>query len=158
MFCQLFCKLQESLKRARETAADNPVYKKMKVELENMGKDNDAQQDDNNQQDNTPDQQGKQRNKRQLLKAFKSYTVRKGKEGRFKGWSTRACDDMTEHVITLTREECKVQYDRFRAGYRQVYLSRIQAKKNSSPGEGQPVVKPRYKVVWGIPDIPLEEI
>jgi hypothetical protein len=46
----------------------------------------------------------RQQKRRRLLKSFREYTVRQSDEGKFKGWSKRAADEMTSYCKKLKVE------------------------------------------------------
>ena len=96
----MFCLADtESLKRAREAAKDNAVYKKMKTTLDSIMSPASVLQEQ--------DKKDEQKKKRMLLKPLRSYTARQGKEGRFKGWSKRAAADMAALCKKVKKKETK---------------------------------------------------
>ena len=151
--------------KARKAAKDNAMYKQMKAALACASRavvpEDDAAEDTAEDAEDTtvtvPEDKKKeeQRSKRQLLKAFRTYTARQGRECRFKGWSRRAAVDMSALCKKL-KEESKVQYARFRAGYREVYNARKEEKKNS-PEYKEPILVD-YDNNWDVDDIDIQEI
>jgi phage-related tail protein len=147
--------------KARKAAKDNAMYKQMKAALASASRavvpEDDAAEDTEDTTVTVPEDKKKeeQRSKRQLLKAFRTYTARQGRECRFKGWSKRAAVDMSALCKKL-KEESKVQYARFRAGYREVYNARKEEKKNSPEYKAPIVVE--YDNIWDVDDIHIQEI
>jgi len=62
-----------------------------------------------------------------VLKGFREYTTAKGMEGKFKGWSSRAANDMKEAIMALKKVEKKDLL--FRQVYREIYKEAKGAKK-----------------------------
>jgi hypothetical protein len=65
------------------------------------------------------DQKTNKKRKRKLMKDLKLYTVQRGEEPAFRGWSSRAYSDMASHRVAITKESGL--YKRFDMAYRQLY-------------------------------------
>jgi hypothetical protein len=96
--------------------------------------------------------------KRKVLKTFREYTNPQGDEGRFKGWSNRASDDMATLLDILTEESDGTKAKRFRAAYRLTYDAKIglEKKKKAIQAASQSNYE---KSIWRLGDIEeFEEI
>lgn len=147
--------LEEMVKKTRRLAKGNATYREVKKALEAMQQGipsevaQDKSTDDMYEEDRKREQQ---RKKQKILKPLREYTVRKGEEGRFKGWSKRAAGDMAAlcNKIKDEREDCA----RFRAAYREIYQMRRQMKPVIEVGE----IVVDYSVVWDVGMVDAVEI
>ena len=144
----------EAHTKVRQAARKNPKYKAFKKALDEKEKEEETEGGEENQE-NEPSSAtgGEARNKRRkTLKALREYTSNpKEDEGRFKGWSSRAADDMTSHVVALSisTQERNV----FNKMYRHVYKKRqgVAATKRKRKEIGEELINPNYAVdQWGL--------
>ena len=140
------------LKEARKIARTNHTYKEMKKVLDSERR-NDALEEGEEEMNQDEKKKFNMRKRRKLLQPFREYTVRQGEEGKFKGWSKRAAEDMI--AISKKLKEEKVEYTKFRKAYREFYCKRYQAKRKASL-----MVLPEvdYSELWDVDDNPLTEI
>jgi hypothetical protein len=86
--------------------------------------------------------------RRKLLKTFREYTVPKTtEEGKFRGWSKRASDEMTAISKKLARENQSSRSKMFNAAYRQVYGTRYNEKRKAAEIDDEPV---DYSELWDL--------
>jgi len=106
-------KRQETLlKKVRLQASNNEKYRQLK----------NAMDEKDNAENTAPalrDDEAQRHKKRKVLKGFREYTTAKGTEGKFKGWSSRAANDMKEAIMALKKVEKKDLL--FRQVYREIY-------------------------------------
>ena len=140
------------LKEARKIARTNHTYKEMKKVLDSERR-NDALEEGEEEMNQDEKKKFNMRKRRKLLQPFREYTVRQGEEGKFKGWSKRAAEDMI--AISKKLKEEKVEYIKFRKAYREFYCKRNQAKRKASLN-----ILPEvdYSELWDVDDCPLTEI
>jgi hypothetical protein len=86
------------------------------------------------------------------LRSLREYTCANDVEGRFKGWSLRAADDMAALIATLNRTPAK--YKVFRRAYRATYRNRLTDSGKKKKAIEQPVPVNYSTNVWGLADIP----
>ena len=139
----------ELLKNTRRMARSNTTYKNVKRALDEMRHDaaGDAEEDGDDMY-----QEGKIREKlrkrRKILKPFREYTFWQGEEGRSKGWSKTAANDMAALCKNLKEE--KEEHGKFRAAYREIYHLRHQAKPKAIEVEE---VQVDYRELWDVENI-----
>jgi hypothetical protein len=86
--------------------------------------------------------------RRKLLKTFREYTVPKTtEEGKFKGWSKRASDEMTAISKKLAKEGESSRSKMFNAAYRKVYGTRYNEKRKADEIDHEPV---DYSELWDL--------
>ena len=104
---------ETALNKVRLVASNSDRYKQLKSSLL-------LDQDDT--ENAAPDclDQEKRNKKRKVLKGFREYTTAKDTEGKFKGWSGRASNDMKTAIMALKTVERKDLL--FRRVYREIYL------------------------------------
>ena len=146
---------EEKLKKARRAARTNATYKEVKKALETMRRESnvDAEDESENGMNEREMKNSRLAKRRKLLKPFREYTFPQRAEGKFKGWSKRAVEDMIS--ITKKLKEEKIEHLRFRQASREFYFRRNLAKRKASEME-EVVVD--YNEVWDVDDIPLAEI
>lgn len=144
----------ENHTKVRQASRKNPKYKAFKKALDEKEKEEETEGGEENQE-NDPSSAtgGEARNKRRkTLKALREYTSNpKEDEGRFKGWSSRAADDMTSHVVALSKST--PERDVFNKMYRHVYKKRqgLAATKRKRKEIGEELTNPNYAVdQWGL--------
>lgn len=150
-------KTDDVLKRVRGVAKKNATYKEVKKTLESMLRaagGREEQEGDDNDIDVEEMKRDKMKKRRKVLKQFREYTAQQGEEGRFKGWSKRAADDMAAYCKNLKKE--KTELLRFRKAYREVYRSREQEKRKTPKSKED--VQVDYSQLWDVEDIPHTEI
>ena len=102
-------------------------------------------------QEGTP----QRRKRRKILKSFREYTSTNEEEGRFKGWSCRAGEDMAEYMETWSAPHVLYRRQLFWLAYRETYKQKQDAlgrKKKPNSVQQKP---PNYqKKVWGFQDVP----
>jgi hypothetical protein len=143
----------EAHTKVRQASRKNPKYKAFKKALDEKEKEEETEGagEENQENEASTAAAGEARNKRRkTLKALREYTNPKEDEGRFKGWSSRAADDMTSHVVALsqsTRER-----DVFNKMYRHVYRKRQGlAASGRKRKEIEELINPNYAVdQWGL--------
>jgi hypothetical protein len=134
---------EKKLKGARKEARSNGNYKKMVKEMATLAN-NDQQTDHENIEE-------QKRKRRKLLKSFKEYTTKQDNEGRFKGWSFRAAEDMAEMVTAIQKDSAR--YRRFNQAYREVYHKRFDKKGNNNGGSSEKEFVPDYNKLWSFSEI-----
>ena len=147
---------EDALKKVRQTGRSSDRYKKFKRSLdEEMVEQNrlaGAAQNEDEQELMLVESRSK---KRKVLKAFREYTNPKDEEGKFKGWSTRAANDMKDLIMALNTVTLKQKL--FWKFYRSFYIQRNKGvgKKKKAVEESGPS---NYEVdVWGLAAItPIE--
>jgi hypothetical protein len=147
----------ESHTKVRQASRKNPKYKAFKKALDEKEKEEEREGGEDNQE-NEPSSAtvaGEARNKRRkTLKALREYTNPKQDEGRFKGWSSRAADDMTTHVVELSKST--PERDVFNKMYRHVYQKRQELAGTAGRKRKEIVeelINPNYAVdQWGLQD------
>jgi hypothetical protein len=94
--------------------------------------------------------------KRKVLKTFREYTNPKDEEGKFKGWSTRAANDMKELIMALNTVTPKQKL--FWKFYRSFYIQRSKGGGKNKKTVEEESGPSNYEVdVWGLPPItPVE--
>lgn len=143
----------ESHTKVRQASRKNPKYKAFKKALDEKEKEEETEGGEDNQE-NEPSSAaaGEARNKRRkTLKALREYTNPKEDEGRFKGWSSRAADDMTFHVVALSKST--PERDVFNKMYRHVYKKRqgLTATGRKRKEIVEELINPNYAVdQWGL--------
>ena len=168
----LLGKYGRELKKIWQAASKNKKYKEFKKAL---GKATESDDDQNTSDVEEDEQEGEKENestrqgeqhasvfmeqrtkKRKILKSFREYTNSNDEEGKFKGWSTRAGEDLsilTHKLMVVTSKE-KV----FRRAYRHIYKQKIVAssKKKKANKEPKPV---NYQTkIWNLEVIESVEI
>jgi hypothetical protein len=169
----LLGKSRRELKKVWQAASKNKKYKEFKKAL---GKATESDDDPQNTSDaEEEEQEGEKENestrpgeqhasvfmeqrtkKRKILKSFREYTNSTEEEGKFKGWSTRAGEDLsvlTEKLLTVSSKE-----KLFRRAYRHIYKQKIVAssKKKKANKEPKPV---NYQTkIWNLEVIESVEI
>jgi hypothetical protein len=142
------------LKKVWDKASKNTKYKELKKawNLENEALNN--QEEPNDQENEQPTDIGTKKRKR--LRSFREYTCANDEEGRFKGWSLRAADDMAALIAKLDSTPAKYQV--FRRAYRATYQNKLtdSGKKKKPIQQPVPVNYPRN--VWGLADIPEVDV
>jgi hypothetical protein len=146
-------KTEENIKKARRLSKTNSTYKEVKRELETMNEDDAVGEPDVDDVQGQSEKKLRQNKRRKTLKKFREYTVKQDTEGKFKGWSNRATEDMAKLCKKI--REGKEEYAAFRRAYREIVASRNQGKKKKSQ---EPVIEVDYKELWDLGDIPLTEI
>ena len=126
------------LKKLRQLASTGEKYKKFKMALDEEGS---GAEEENAMFES-------RNKKRKVLKAFREYTNPKDEEGKFKGWSTRAANDMKAHMRRLAIVTPKDKL--FRRVYRRIYQeSKIHTGKKKKATEEE--VPENYEVeMWGL--------
>ena len=138
-------KTEQGLKRAVSKARQNDTYKEMMRTLDEIGE---GTIDDIADEDDLSEEQVKlarMRKKRKILKPLREYTVRQGEEGKFKGWSRRAADDMAR--LNSELKEKSVECAKLQATYMDVYRSRHKAPNKKKNHEEPPV---NYSELWDL--------
>jgi hypothetical protein len=158
-------KTEAALKKARRAARTNGKYKDVKKSIEKeeatmatndvvppAGDGSPPVVDDEEQV--LQEQRAK---KRKILKSFREYTNPQEDEGRFKGWSRRASEEMESLQMTLNEEMGTTRARLFRAAFRMNFReSQRSGKKKRVVQESAP---PNYQSnIWGLGDIPQVEI
>ena len=157
---------KKEAKTARSIARWNENYKRI---LEVV---NDENGDDDGKKcfklgmgGNAEEVKERNRKRRKILKEFKEYTVPRGQEGRFKGWSKRAAHDLAEVTRRLRNETSQNRYKRFRVAYR-AWFRMKNRKENGRDNEngrdgGNEVnmqVESNCNVFRDVPECVIEEI
>ena len=167
-------KTESALKKARRAARSNERYKELKkiLEQEEWRKaataartTEDVLPADDRGRSRPPvdnderviQEQEQRTKKRKILKSFREYTNPHDDEGRFKGWSRRASEEMAVLHATLTEEIHTTRAKLFRAAYRMNFrANRKGGKKKQVVQESAPA---NYQSnIWGLDDIPEVEI
>ena len=151
----LYARLQKDdgkkLKKVWDKAAENTKYKELKKAwaLENEDRENDVEEEN----EQTVDVGTK---KRKRLRSFREYTCANDEEGRFKGWSLRAAEDMATLIATLNSTAAK--YKVFRRAYRATYRNKLTDSGKKKKAIQLPVPVNYSTNVWGLADIPEVEV
>jgi hypothetical protein len=143
----------ESIKKARRASKNNMMYKEVKKELDAWRREGEAEQEETELQTEEERRGEKQRKRRKILRTFREYTVRQNKEGKFKGWSSRASGDMA--ALCKKLREGKEEYRHFRMAYREIYSSRNQNKRKEQENA---LLQVDYNELWDVGEIPQIEI
>lgn len=101
------------------------------------------------------------RKRRKLLKSFREYTTANEEEGRFKGWSVRAGEDMGEYMERWGAPQLVSRRQLFWMAYRETYKQKQERLgKKKKPATAQPNPPNYQKKVWGFQDLPdqIEQI
>lgn len=96
------------LKRLRQIVSNSDKYKEFKIAL-----------DEGSEEESTDVDVESRTKKRKRLKTFREYTNPKDAEGKFKGWSVRAANDMRDSIAILGVVDAKDRL--FRRVYRRIY-------------------------------------
>ena len=144
----------ELVKQNRKKVAGNETYKELRKAVTEMrGDDNGAPDDTDDYSYKEGKKRENQRKRRKILKPFREYTVRQGKEGKFKGWSRRAASDLA--TMSKKLKEGNEDMPRFRAAYRELYCLRHQQQKTQECEQDKEDVD--YNHVWDLGEIlPVE--
>lgn len=159
LFRDLKKRTDDALKKARRLARANDKYKEVKKLYEeemkhleeygttgtNSGKEGVPEEDDEEQEE-----MRQRTKKRKVLKSFREYTNPLGEEGRFKGWSHRATDDMVRLSDILEGEMETIKAKRFRAAYRINYESKFRNEKKKRANQ-ESVIENYERTVWRLP-------
>jgi hypothetical protein len=96
------------------------------------------------------------RKRRKLLKSFREYTsTANEEEGRFKGWSVRAGQDMGEYMTKWSAPEFVSRRQLFWMAYRETYKQKQERLgKKKKPATALPNPPNYQKNVWGFQDLP----
>jgi hypothetical protein len=105
--------------------------------------------DDQSKEDDEKKNNNKKR-KRKLMKDLKLYTVQKGEEPAFRGWSPRAYSDMATYRVAIKKDACL--YERFDRAYRKVY-DRMNKNPNCAKAGEQLVTDVEYDQLYDFPGI-----
>ena len=89
------------------------------------------------------------------MKSFREYTVRKSDEGKFKGWSKRAAEEMTGICKKLKLEGEGQRAKMFNASYRVVYRQRNVERKRDDAEENEPV---DYGELWDLDEVEMAAV
>jgi hypothetical protein len=152
MFERVWNEDSKKLKKVWDEAGKNAKYKELKKAwvLENEDPHEYAEEEENEQ---TVDIGTK---KRKRLRSLREYTCANDDEGRFKGWSLRAAEDMATLIAKLN--STAATYKVFRRAYRATYQNKLteSGKKKKSIQLPVPVNYPTN--VWGLADIPEVQV
>jgi len=171
IYQQVLTEHLERMKAIGSRASKNPKYKEMKKGLQNMlnkrkrqeeeaeDSSDDAQEDEEDveQEGTSRPQEGspQRRKRRKILKSFREYTSANGEEGRFKGWSCRAGEDMAEYMETWSGPQLLYRRQLFWLAYRETYKQKQDALgKKKKPNSVQQKPPNYQKKVWGFDDVP----
>jgi len=172
----LLGKCRRNLKKVWQAASKNKKYKEFKKAL---GKASDSDDDQNTSdaeaEEEEPGQEGEKENestrqgeqhasvfmeqrtkKRKILKSFREYTNSNDEEGKFKGWSIRAGEDLsvlTDKLRTVSSKE-KV----FRRAYRHIYKQKLAASSKKKKGNKEPKPVNYQTKIWNLEVIDSVEI
>ena len=125
------------LKRLRQVASNSDKYKEFKIAL-----------DEGSEEESTDVDVESRTKKRKRLKTFREYTNPKDAEGKLKGWSVRAANDMRDSIAILGVVDAKDRL--FRRVYRRIYRENKgnSGRKRIVTEEAAPE---NYEVVmWGL--------
>jgi len=169
----LLGKSRRELKKIWLAASKNKKYKEFKKALgqasdtvdQNSEDEPEGDNDEVVEKENESNQQGEQHasglmeqrtKKRKILKSFREYTNSNDAEGKFKGWSARAGEDLaalTHKLSTVTSKE-KV----FRRAYRHVNKQKIVASNKKKHANKEPKPVNYQSNIWNLEVIPSVEI
>jgi hypothetical protein len=158
----------EYMKTIASHAAKNSKFKEMKKGLMQMMKNQrqrevvaatpEDQSFDYGEEEEAQEQEGdspQRRKRRKLLKSFREYTTAKEEEGRFKGWSVRAGQDMGEYMEKWSGPEFLYRRQLFWMAYRETFKQKQERLgKKKQPSTDQPNPPNYQKNVWGFQDLP----
>jgi hypothetical protein len=153
-FANLQKKTKAVLKAARQStkhAAKYSEIKKRAAELQKAASESHSGDDGEelNEEARLQAEEAKgerQKKRRRLLKSFREYTVRQSQEGKFKGWSKRASDEMTSIAKRLAAQGRSDRSQMFNAAYRRVYGTRNHDKRKDEIDD-EPV---DYSELWDL--------
>ena len=92
-----------------------------------------------------------------VLKSFREYTNPQNEEGRFKGWSHRATDDMARLSDILSEEMNSTKAKRFRAAYQLNYENKMRSEKKKRVLQ-ESVHENYQSTIWRLPEIDVGEV
>ena len=153
----------EWMKGIGSKASKNTKYKEMKKGLQDMLKKRKRQEEeaadssDAQEEEEDVEQEGspQRRKRRKILKSFREYTSANEEEGRFKGWSCRAGEDMAEYMETWSGAHLLYRRQLFWLAYRETYKRKQDALgKKKKPNSVQQKPPNYQKKVWGFEDVP----
>ncbi len=129
----------ETLKSIWSRTSQNLKYKNLKQ----------ASQIGDDDQESSPEQPvNNGTKKRKRLRSLREYTSANDEEGRFKGWSLRAAEDMAAIIARLNSTPAK--YKVFRRAYRATYQNKLTDSGKKKKAFEQPVPVNYPTNVWGL--------
>jgi hypothetical protein len=168
LYCDLRKKNEAVLKKTRRAARKNAKYKELKKLLEEgevtsartgvvppAAGNNGAPRDEEEERV----KQEKRSKKRKILKSFRDFTNPREDEGRFKGWSKRASDEMEVLQLALNQERNTTKARLFRAAYRLSFKAKNLKGKKKRAAEDEELPVDYESNLWGLGHIAeIEEI
>jgi hypothetical protein len=170
LYDTLLGKSRRDLKKVWLAASKNKKYKEFKKAL-GQASDNEVDQNSEDEPEEA-NQEGEKENeeeqqhisglmeqrtkKRKILKSFREYTNSNDAEGKFKGWSARAGEDLaalTQKLSSVTSKE-KV----FRRAYRHINKQKIVASSKKKHANKEPKPANYQSKIWNLEVIPSVEI
>ena len=159
----------ERMKGIASLASKNMKYKEMKKGLQQMllmkrkRQEEEAEDSSDDAQEAEEDQEEEgspqRRKRRKILRSFREYTSANDEEGRFKGWSCRAGQDMAEYMEKWSASHLLYRRQLFWLAYRESYKRKQDALgKKKKPPSAQPKPPNYQKKVWGFLDFPDEVV
>jgi hypothetical protein len=150
---------EDGIKKARQDAKKNKMFKEVKKALEAMQQEASTAASEREGEEQTnmcqeEERRMRQRKKRKILKPLREYTTPQGEEGKFKGWSTRAANDMA--ALCKQLKEQSMLCVRFRVAYRKIYQARNKDKPRQDRNDQ--IVEVDYKELWDIENVGVQEI
>jgi hypothetical protein len=147
---------EQALKRAATKAKHNEIYKEVVKTQRDiaMGTMADMVANEEEGLDDKEVKMANVRRKRKYLKPLREYTVHRGDEGKFKGWLTRAVEDMRRLNSELNEKSIKCA--KLRAAYKELYRNRHRETNKKKKTNDGPLVD--YSDVWGLPTAGILEI
>jgi hypothetical protein len=150
-------KTDSAMKKVRRAARNTEKYKEFQKLLHEEREEEERQQlaeeSPGANGDGEKSEEEKRIKKRKVLKAFREYTNPQGDEGRFKGWSHRATNDMAVLLESIEGESDGRAAKRFRAAYRVTYDAKIQAEKKKKIIPQTSSQSNYEKNIWRLPEI-----
>jgi hypothetical protein len=147
-------KKYKEFKKALGQATDNEVDQNSEDEPEEEANQQEGEKE--NQEQHASGLMEQRTKKRKILKSFREYTNSNDTEGKFKGWSARAGEDLaalTHKLSTVTPKE-KV----FRRAYRHVNKQKIVASNKKKHANKEPKPVNYQSNIWNLEVIPSVEI
>ena len=142
------------MKKVWQAAAKNKKYKEFKKALGKASDEDDdsSSSNDEEQQSDLPEQRTHQpeqssglieqrTKKRKILKSFQEYTNSNEDEGKFKGWSLRAGEELSRLTEKLSKVTSKEKL--FRRAYRHTFKQKLVAsgkKKSQTKSLSRPTI------------------
>ena len=160
---------RRDLKKVWQAAAKNQKYREFKKAWGKASDEDDdlSSSNDEEQQSDLPEQRTHQpeqssglieqrTKKRKILKSFREYTNSNEDEGKFKGWSLRAGEELSRLTEKLSKVTSKEKL--FRRAYRHTFKQKLVASGKKKKSNQEPKPANYQSKIWGLEIIEEVEI